>query len=100
MCCIVYQSGMQEECPENFKGLCELGRPYDIQVDETVTPLIQSVYRVPMSKRAKPKLRNALIKLETAGVIEDAAGPSEWVNNLVIGDKKKKLSEYVWIPYH
>ena len=100
MCCIVNQSGMHEECPENFKGLGELGRPYDIQVDETVTPPIQSVYRVPISKHAKPKLRNALIKLETAGVIGDAAGLSEWVDNLVIVIRKTELWEYVWIPNH
>ena len=31
MCYIVNQSGMHEEYPENFKGLGESGRPYDIQ---------------------------------------------------------------------
>ena len=56
-----------------------------MELDESVTPVIQSVHRVPITQHSK--LKKALTKLDAEGVIEDADGLSEWVSNLVISQK-------------
>ena len=80
------ETGLRREFQQNFKGRGELPEPYDMQLDESVKPVIQSVHLVPITQHSK--LQKALTKLEAEGVIDDADGPSEWVSYLVVSQKR------------
>ena len=72
--------------PENFSGLGELEQPYDIKLDRDVAATIQAPHKIPCAKR--DKMKTALDKMTQSGVIADANGPTDWVSNLVITEKK------------
>ena len=69
-----------------FTGLGQFAEPYKITVDPEVSPVVQRARRVPYAKL--PALKSALEKLEKAGVVAPVNRPTDWVNNLVITEKK------------
>ena len=69
-----------------FQGLGKYDEPYKITVDPAVPPVIQRSRKVPYAKL--PVLKATLDKLEAQGVIAPTNKPTDWVNNLVITEKK------------
>ena len=69
----------------NFEGMGDLGEPYDMPLRD-VPGNIQVPHKIPYAKLNKVKA--VLDHMEHTGVIADANGPTEWVNNLVITEKK------------
>ena len=72
--------------PDNFKGDGELGPEYDIQLNPNVEGTVQYPHKIPYAK-LKP-LKTTLHKLQERGIIADTEGPTQWVSNLVITNKK------------
>ena len=66
-----------------FPGLCQ------INLDETVKPVVSPCRRVPLM--LKEKLKNALDKLENEKIIAKVEYPTDWVINLVIVEKKNAV---------
>ena len=60
-------------------------RQVNLDVDESVTPVVQSQRRIAFARRQK--LDKVLHELETADVIEEVTGPTDWVSNLVLTPK-------------
>lgn len=56
------------------------------QVDESVTPCVSPTHNVPVA--LKPLLKESLEELTTKGVIAPVDKPTDWVNNVVIAQKK------------
>ncbi|ELU10085.1 hypothetical protein CAPTEDRAFT_93168, partial [Capitella teleta] len=73
------------EYSDIFTGLEASDRPYNIEVDSSLTPIIQPQYNVPYS-RMKP-FQMVLQSLQEKGVIADVDCPTSWVHNLVITEK-------------
>ena len=69
-----------------FKGLGCVEGEYDIKLDENVQPTIQPPRKVPLS--IKPKLKKKLDTLISRGIISPVDHPTDWVNSLVIVQKK------------
>ena len=69
-----------------FQGLGRYEEPYKITVDPAVPPVIQHSRKVPYAKL--PALKATLAKLEEKEVIATVDKPTDWVNNLVITEKK------------
>ena len=69
-----------------FHGVEAYERPYHIQLRKDVDPVIQPARRFPYAK--KQKLQATLARLQDRGIIADVDGPTEWVHNLVVTEKK------------
>lgn len=69
-----------------FTGLGELPGVHHIHVDPTVTPVIHGCRNIPLS--VIDKLKDTLQDLEERDVITAVKEPTEWVNSLVITEKK------------
>ncbi len=76
-----------KDFPEVFTGLGRLKNYlFDVHVDPNVVPIAQSYRRVPFHIRSK--VEEELDKLQQAGIIEDATGPTPWVSPIVVVPKK------------
>ncbi|XP_048759591.2 uncharacterized protein K02A2.6-like [Ostrea edulis] len=71
---------------EVFHGLGKFEGQYHIELDPTVKPMINPPRRVPHT--IVPRLRKALEKLNESGVIVAVEEATDWVNSLVIVEKK------------
>ena len=69
-----------------FHGVGAYERPYHIQLRKDVDPVIQPARRFPYAK--KQTLQATLASLQDRGIIVDVDGPTEWVHNLVVTEKK------------
>ncbi len=74
-----------EEFKEQFQGLGKQ-KPYHIEQKPDIKPTIDAPRRVPLSLHAR--LKSKLDEMEAQGVITKVDGPTEWVNSLVIVEKK------------
>ena len=72
--------------PENFVGDGDLRPEYDIKLDPSVQGTAQAPHRIPYAK-LEP-LRKCLEDVQARGIIADVDGPTPWVNNLVITEKR------------
>ena len=80
-------SKLKELYPPVFdKKLGELGEPYSMQLDPSIRGQISAAHKIPFARMER--LKSTLDKLEQSGVIADAEGPTDWVNNLVITEKR------------
>ena len=78
---------LQKEFPATFKGLGKLqGYQLKLKIDDSVTPCIQKVRRIPFCKRGE--VTKKLEELVALDVIEKVTSPSRWVNPLVAVSKK------------
>jgi len=59
---------------------------YDIQIDESFTPVVHPPRPVPVALREKVIVE--LQRLEAAGIIKKVAEPTPWVNSMVVVNKK------------
>jgi hypothetical protein len=74
-----------------FQGLGCLEKPYHIQTDLNVTPVVNQLKSQPVALR--DRLKQALDEMEMDGVIEKVDQRTEWVNSVVGVEKpdSKKL---------
>ena len=77
--------------PEVFQGLGCLEKPYHIQIDSKITPVVNQLKSQPVALR--DRLKQALEEMEMDGVIKKVDQPTEWVNSVVVVEKpgSKKL---------
>lgn len=75
-----------EEYKDVFTGLGLVEGEYHIELQENAQPTIQPPRKVPLS--LIPKLKETLDNLTKSGVISKLDRPTDWVNSLVIVEKK------------
>ena len=71
--------------PKVFQGLGCLEKPYRIQIDSNVTPVVNELKSQPVALR--DRLKQALDEMEMDDVIAKVDQPSEptvWVNSVVV----------------
>ena len=78
-------SKLVEEYGDVFNGLGNLGK-HHIVMNKAMPSNVHPTRKVPFGLRSK--LKETLIKLERTGVIAKVDGPTDWVNSLVIAEKK------------
>lgn len=72
--------------PECFDGIGKLeGYQLKLHINENVTPVAQSMYRVPYSLREKVSAK--IEELETMDIIEKVENPSAWVSPVIVVPK-------------
>ncbi|XP_068712222.1 uncharacterized protein [Montipora foliosa] len=77
---------LKTKYPKVFTGLGKLKNfQLKLHVDESVTPIVQAMRRIPCSR--KQKVIAKLEELEALDVIEKVNGPTSWVNPLVAVEK-------------
>ena len=69
-----------------FKGLGNMKDEYTIRIDSTVSPVVHAARKVPAALR--DDLQKELQHMEKERVIEKVDHPTDWVNSLVIVQKK------------
>ena len=75
-----------DEFDDAFKGIGQLQREHHISVDPAIQPVIHPPRRVPLA--LQPKLKKKLESLVKSGIIEKRDEPTDWVNSLLIVEKK------------
>ena len=65
---------------------CISGREYHIDIDPNATPVVSPPHRVPFA--LKDKYKEELERMERNQIIEKVSEPTEWVNNVVLVEKK------------
>ena len=71
---------------DTFEGLGKLHEPYDICLRPGAVPVVHPPRRVPLAIHTR--LKQKLDDMERAGVIRKTEKPTEWVNSLVIVEKR------------
>ena len=82
---LLTKDAIRDNYPNCFKGLGNLGT-YHITMVDNCTPVVNPPRRVPHS--LKERLHHALDKNVKSGVLVKVDQPTDWVNNLVIVEKK------------
>ena len=82
---LVTKEAIRDNYPNCFKGLGDLGT-YHITMVDNYRPVVNPPRRVPHS--LKQRLHQALDKNVKSGVLVKVDQPTDWVNNLVIVEKK------------
>ena len=80
------KEGLINRYHDVFKGLGSYKRSYHIQLKEDAVPVIQPARKYPYAKRQR--LEQAIRRLLSQGVIADVEGPTEWVHNVVVTERK------------
>ena len=75
-----------EEYADVFTGLGQIGSEYHIQLRPDVPPVIQPPRKFPYARQSQ--LKEKLEKMQSLGLIDDVDKPTDWVNSLVVTDKK------------
>jgi len=77
---------IQEKYPEVFRGVGMLkGRAVQLHIDPNVKPVAQPIRRTPFSLRSK--VEEKIKELIDMDIIEPVAGPTPWVNPVVVVPK-------------
>ena len=82
----ITKESLLEEYPEVFKGTGRYPGKYHIHQKPDVEPRIQPPRRVPPALQGK--LKEKLDDMESSNIIKAVDEPTEWVNNIVIAQKK------------
>ncbi len=69
-----------------FTGIGEYTKPYHIEVDSSVPPVIQHCRKVLYARY--DNLKQTLSDLEEKGIVASVDKPTNWVHNLVITEKR------------
>ncbi|XP_044005925.1 uncharacterized protein K02A2.6-like [Aphidius gifuensis] len=80
------QQLIEREYKEVFQGVGTLPFEYSIKLMPNAKPVVHPPRKVPFA--IQPKLKDTLNELETSGIISKVDKPTEWVNSLVIVEKK------------
>ena len=81
-----FQKQIQAEYSDVFTGLGCLSRPYHMEIDPNADPVIHPPRKVPHPVRNQ--LAKTLDDMVKQGVLEKVDGPSDWVNSIVVVQKK------------
>jgi hypothetical protein len=81
-------TGLLTEFAEVFTGLGRFPGQYHIVLADNAVPVIHPPRRVPLA--LQPKLKAALDNMERDGVIIKRDEPTDWVNSLLVVEKKNK----------
>ena len=68
-----------------FTGLGRLEKPYHIEVDPTVTPVVNPPRTIPAALR--DRVKTELEDMEKRGVIRRVEEPTDWVSSMAIVEK-------------
>ena len=68
-----------------FTGIGEYTKPYHIEVDSSVPPVIQHYRKVPYARY--DNLKQTVSDLEEKGIVASVDKPTDWVHNLIITEK-------------
>ena len=79
---------LKSEYKDVFSGLGKYKSNYHIELKENAVPTIQPPRRV--SPKLNEPLKEKLNQMEKAGIIKAVDKPTEWVNSLVIAEKKDR----------
>ena len=79
-------SSLLQEFQDVFEGLGKFPEAYHIQTKPKVEPVIQPLHRVPHS--LYDRLKHKLDDMEKNDVIAKVDCPTDWVNNIVVVEKK------------
>ena len=79
-------SDILDKYEDVFTGLGLVDGEYHIVLKEDVKPVIHNSRKIPLS--LIPKLKETLDNLEKTGVVNKVERPTDWVNSLVIVEKK------------
>jgi len=74
------------EFSDVFTGIGSIPGEHHIVIDNTVPPVVHPPRRIPLTVEAK--LKKTLDKLENDGIITKQDGPTDWVNSLLVIEKK------------
>ena len=80
-------SRIHSEYANIFTGIGTYAKEFDICIQEQAKGVIQPPRKIPYAIR--PKLKACLDKLTEQSIVADVDIPTDWVNNLVIVEKKK-----------
>ena len=85
---VVYtmKNDILSEFSDVFTGIGSIPGEHHIVIDDTVPPVIHPPRRIPLTVEAK--LKKTLDKLENSGIITKQDGPTDWVNSLLVVEKK------------
>ena len=70
---------------KNLKVLEKLPGKYNMDLDDTVKPVIDPARRVPVA--IKDQLKIELDELESKGIIAKQTEPTDWVSSMVVTKK-------------
>ena len=79
-----------------FTGLGLLEKPYHIEVDPTVTPVVNlpRTIRAALRDRVKTEWKD----MEKRGVIRKVEEPTDWVSSMAIVKSLREVCASAWIP--
>ncbi|CAB3979511.1 Hypothetical predicted protein [Paramuricea clavata] len=75
-----------DEYTDVFQGLGCLDGDYHIKVDPLVPPVVYPARKIPFA--IKDKFKDELCQMAKIGAITKVTEPSEWVNSIVVTEKK------------
>ena len=81
-----------------FKGLGRLKKPYQIEVDPNVTPVINALRNIPTAIRDRVKAE--LEEMKKANVIRKVEEPTDWVSSIVVVEKPNGKLRICLDPQH
>lgn len=69
-----------------FTGLGQMPGTYHIKIDKNISPVVHAPRRVPLA--LEDKLKKTLMEMERLEVITKQDQPTDWVNSLLVVEKK------------
>ena len=87
---------LKEKHKEVFKGIGKLEGECNIYLKDNITPTVYPARRVPAAMQ--DKLKQELSHLEDLRIIEKVITPTEWVNSMVMVEKKGRVHKTVHRP--
>ena len=75
-----------DEFSDLFTGIGSIPGEHHIVIDDTVPPVVHPPRRIPLTVEAK--LKNTLDKLENNGIITKQDTPTDWLNILLVVERK------------
>ena len=81
---------MKEHFPDLFQGIGCLEGEHMIRLKEDAVPTQRPAHRIPIA--LKGRLKKELDRMEACGIIRKITDPTDWVNTMVIVEKKDTLA--------
>ncbi|XP_014671070.1 PREDICTED: uncharacterized protein K02A2.6-like isoform X3 [Priapulus caudatus] len=79
------KSDLQNQYPDQFRGIGQFPGEYDIALELDVVPVVHPARKFPI--HLKEELREELDRMESMEVIEKVSKPTDWVSSLAISRK-------------
>ncbi|PFX21908.1 Transposon Ty3-I Gag-Pol polyprotein [Stylophora pistillata] len=89
---------MLQKYKQVFTGFGRLEKPYHIEIDPTVTPVVHPPRNVPAALR--DRVKKELDDMEKRGVVRKIEEPTDWVNSMAIVEKPNGSLRIFLDPKH